>query len=397
MLWKPFTRSQAEHYRVYERWEFMQKVFISYSRKDIDFVRKLAGDLEKAGYDVWWDITDLHGGEDWVRTIPAAIEESGFVIVVLTPNSIASEWVEKEYTQALSLHKKIIPIMLVQSGVPFALNTINYINFSIGEYEDNFKNLLRPLGFTGEPPAVTPFRRVGSSLPVWMRYALPALIGIVILLAFILRPGTTPPPPTPTLDPTSTTTSTSEPPTVTPSATPTSSPASTHTPTITLTPTLTITRTPTITKPPFEFLNLCVLSRADIPAVNVRAGPATYYPTLGSGLRIGKCLTFSSITINEREETWFLVANGQTDLDMQQYEGGWIRRDLLIPEELTGPINLPVVTVTSTPTITPTFTPSLTPTRTPSPTPTDTPIPTDTPTPTFTSSPEPTATDTPIP
>jgi hypothetical protein len=50
----------------------MEKVFISYSRKDIDFARKLASDLEKAGYDVWWDITDLRGGDDWVRTIPAA-------------------------------------------------------------------------------------------------------------------------------------------------------------------------------------------------------------------------------------------------------------------------------------------------------------------------------------
>ena len=27
------------------------------------FVRRLAGDLEKAGYDVWWDLTDLRGGD----------------------------------------------------------------------------------------------------------------------------------------------------------------------------------------------------------------------------------------------------------------------------------------------------------------------------------------------
>src|ERR1051326_1339142 len=108
----------------------MQRLLISYSRKDMDFVRKLAGDLEKAGYDVWWDITDLYGGDDWIRVIPAAIAESQFVIVVLSPNSVLSEWVEKEYTQALSLHKKIIPIMLTTCNVPFALNTINYVNFS---------------------------------------------------------------------------------------------------------------------------------------------------------------------------------------------------------------------------------------------------------------------------
>ena len=113
----------------------MQQIFISYSRKDIDFARKLAGDLEKAGYDVWWDLTDLRGGDDWVRVIPAAIESSGYFLVVLSPNSAASDWVAKEYTQALNLRKKIIPIQLEPGPVPFALNTINFINFSNGEYE----------------------------------------------------------------------------------------------------------------------------------------------------------------------------------------------------------------------------------------------------------------------
>src|SRR6266542_4957876 len=106
------------------------QLFISYSRKDIGFVRKLAVDLEKAGYDVWWDVSDLRGGDDWVRVIPAAIASSDYFAVLLSPNSAISEWVEKEYTQALSLRKKIIPIMLEQSSVPFALNTINYVDFT---------------------------------------------------------------------------------------------------------------------------------------------------------------------------------------------------------------------------------------------------------------------------
>src|SRR5499426_3486852 len=108
----------------------MTQLFISYSRKDVAFARRLAGDLEKAGYSVWWDITDLRGGDDWVRVIPEAIAASDFFLVVLTPNSTVSEWVRKEYTQAISLHKRIIPIMLEQTTVPFALNTINYVDFT---------------------------------------------------------------------------------------------------------------------------------------------------------------------------------------------------------------------------------------------------------------------------
>ncbi|MGE5374134.1 MAG: toll/interleukin-1 receptor domain-containing protein, partial [Bacteroidota bacterium] len=102
----------------------MTQLFISYSRKDTAFVRRLAGDLEKTGYSVWWDITDLRGGDDWVRLIPEAIQNSDFFIVVLSPNSTASEWVRKECTQAISLRKKIIPIMLERTAVPFSLNTI---------------------------------------------------------------------------------------------------------------------------------------------------------------------------------------------------------------------------------------------------------------------------------
>ncbi len=382
----------------------MQKIFISYSRKDMDFIRKFAGDLEKAGYDVWWDLTDLQGGDDWVRQIPAAIQTSQFVLVVLSPNSVASEWVQKEYTQALSLHKKIIPVMLAACEIPFALNTINYSNFSTGEYEDNFKTLLRALGFTGEPPVVTPYKKATWVLPSGARYAIPAILGILLLLFLVFKPWISPPPPTLTPVASPSTTHTPEPSTATASSTGTPTPTATFTPTITPSSTSTKpTLTPSPTKPPFESLSFCVLSVGDFLAINVRTGPGTSYTPLGEGLRVGKCLAFSAVIVNEKEETWLLVAKGQPDLDMQQYAGGWIRRDLLIPEELTGPINLPVVTltptptITFTPTITPTQIPSSTPTRTPSPTATDThtPTPTDTSTPTVT--PSPTDTDTPAP
>ena len=390
-----------EHNRNLQRWDNMQKIFVSYSRKDIDFARKLAGDLEKAGYDVWWDISDLRGGDDWVRTIPTAIETSQFVLVVLSPNSVASEWVEKEYTQALGLRKKIIPVMFESCNVPFALNTINYANFSLGEYEENFKNLLGALGYKGEPPEVAPFRKSTLFIPQGiLKFVIPVILGIILLFAVVFtiqpKPVVTPTI-TPSIPPSVTTTSTPEPATLTVTVTASPTPTKTESPTPTK-PTLTAAPT----KRPFETLGFCVLTLPDVHAINVRSGPGTYYIPIGDPLRVGRCLTFWAI--NE-DGTWFLVANDQTDPAMQQYEGGWIRRDLLIPVDLTGPINLPVVTLTPTPTstltptITPTSTSSSTPTITPSPTATDTPTPTstDTSTPTLTPSPEPTETDTPTP
>lgn len=348
----------------------MQKIFISYSRKDIDFVRKLADDLEKAGYDVWWDITDLRGGDDWVSSLPAAIKSSQFFIIVLTPSSVESEWVRKEYTQALSLRKKIIPIMLVACDVPFALNTINFVNFAVGEYPDNYKSLLGALEFTGQPPTVTP---VVKSVNPLRRYAVfIVIIGIVLLLAFgvTVLPGLMAAPTiTPTVTSSATPTHTPEPDTPTPTASVTITPSPTFTPTsteaATFTPTMP-TLTPSPTKVPFEVLTYCVNSLYAF-TINVRSGPGTTYRVQGEPLSVGKCLTFRGV--NE-EETWLLVAPGQADSTLQQYEGGWIFRELL-GLGLTGPINLPAVTLTPTPLVTPTFTPA--------PTETNTPVPTDTP------------------
>src|SRR5215208_6929490 len=162
----------------------MPQIFISYSRKDISFVRRLAGDLEKPGYEFGGDLTDLRGGDDWPRVIPAAIEASQHVIVVLSPNSAVSDWVEKEYTQALSLRKKIIPIMLERSGVPFSLNNINYVDFTSDDYVGNFNHLLTALGYTGEPPVVTPPAAPTIRL---RKYAIGIAAVGVILIALLAR------------------------------------------------------------------------------------------------------------------------------------------------------------------------------------------------------------------
>ncbi|MEO8355453.1 MAG: TIR domain-containing protein [Chloroflexota bacterium] len=362
----------------------MQKIFISYSRKDIGFVRKLSGDLEKLGYEVWWDVSDLRGGDDWVRVIPEAIEASQFFLVVLSPNALTSEWVRKEYTQALKLKKKVIPLMLTASRVPFSLNTINYVDFtSEDEYAASLNNLLTALGYAGEMP-VAP----AATLPLLLRrYAAPIMIGIVILLALgSLFPFTLPASPT--------STPSTVPPTTqvvfsaTETDTPTLSPTPSATMTFTLTPTSTVTSTqgpaltPSATKPTFEVLIHCVNSLY-ANTINVRSGPGTTYAPLGEPLSVGECLAFRA---RNEEATWLQIAPRQAEVPLQQYEGGWIFRELLGLGD-SGPIDLPAVTLTPTPT--PSETPTVTPTftRTPTFTPTDTASPTATETPTETTTP----------
>jgi TIR domain-containing protein len=371
----------------------MAQIFISYSRKDISFARKLAGDLEKAGYEVWWDLTDLRGGDDWPRVIPKAIEASQYFVVVLSPNSAISDWVEKEYTQALSLRKKIIPIMLERSDIPFSLNTINFIDFTSDDYAASFNNLLNALGYTGEPPVVTP-PASRALLHILRRYAMPIFLGLAVLLALISSLLFTPSAP-PTSTPTDPLPTMTQPDLATLTFTAEAhTPTTTHSPTVTLSPTLTLTSTPTRTftpsptNQPFSRLGLCVLSEY-ANSINVRSGPGTIYAPLGEPLRVDTCLFFSA---RNEEATWLQIAPNQQDTSLRQYEGGWIYRELLGLGTM-GPIDLPAVTLTptptpsETPTITPTFTRTPSLTVTPSETPTETPIPTETETPTETPTP----------
>ncbi|RPJ27799.1 MAG: toll/interleukin-1 receptor domain-containing protein [Chloroflexi bacterium] len=374
----------------------MSQIFISYSRKDIGFVRKLAGDLEKAGYDVWWDLTDLRGGDDWPRVIPAAIAASQAMIIVLSPNSAVSDWVEKEYTQALSLRKKIIPIMLKRSSVPFALNTINYVDFTSDDYVGSFNHLLTALGYTGDPPVVVPTATLAMLL---RKYAVPIAIGILILLAVLARFAFTPPPPatttsTPAVLPTTPFVTFTDPATVSP----------TISSTVTLTPTLTETSTPgpTFTSSPtretFPTLRFCVNSPY-AHSINVRSGPGTIYAPLGEPLLVDECLNFSA---RNEEGTWLQIASNQPRPALEQYVGGWIFRELLgpiDPTDLRAVTLTPTPTPSDTPTITPTFTRTATPvpSDTPTITPTFTHTPTDTPVPPDTETPTPTPTETPTP
>ena len=304
----------------------MEKIFISYSRKDIDFVRKLAGDLETAGYDVWWDLTDLRGGDDWPRVIPAAIEASKYVIVVISPNSAASDWVEKEYTYALSLRKKIIPVMLQRTSVPFALNTINFVDFTSDDYVGNFNHLLTALGHTGERPVVEP----PAALPMMLRkYAIPIGIGAVILLAILAMfvfPPILFPTPTPSGSPT------------TPGVIPTDTNTATVSPNIsataTFTPTITETSTPTSTSltptlPPSGALRLPICIYLRDGRANVRAGPGSDYEIVATVEAKGtNCFFFSSHIKNKDQEIWFQFAEGEP------FAGRWISADVVAATDL---------------------------------------------------------------
>ncbi|HEX2908956.1 MAG TPA: toll/interleukin-1 receptor domain-containing protein, partial [Phototrophicaceae bacterium] len=70
----------------------MPDVFISYSRKDKEFVRRLVKRLADQNYDVWVDFEDIPAATDWWAEICQGIEGSHTTLYVISPDSLESEY-----------------------------------------------------------------------------------------------------------------------------------------------------------------------------------------------------------------------------------------------------------------------------------------------------------------
>jgi internalin A len=105
-------------------------IFISYSHKDKIFVKKLVENLAKDGNKIWWDFDALKGGDDWQKEIERGISQSKYFLVVLTPDSMNSEWVANEIAYAQSKGKRIIPLRLKECDAPIGLIRKQYVDFT---------------------------------------------------------------------------------------------------------------------------------------------------------------------------------------------------------------------------------------------------------------------------
>lgn len=74
--------------------------FISYSHQDEEFARKLYSRLRDSDISVWFAPEDLRGGEKLHQQIDEAIKIYDKLLVILSPNSIKSDWVQEEILKA---------------------------------------------------------------------------------------------------------------------------------------------------------------------------------------------------------------------------------------------------------------------------------------------------------
>lgn len=108
------------------------KVFISYSRKNVDFALRILAALEARDVAAKLDTRDLPKLEDWRRELLGFIREADAVVFIVSPNSIASPVCEWEVEQVAGLNKRLAPIVLERvpdDRIPEAIAKINHIFF----------------------------------------------------------------------------------------------------------------------------------------------------------------------------------------------------------------------------------------------------------------------------
>src|SRR5262245_37887934 len=132
----------------------MTQVFISYSRADRDFVTHLIADLQKGGIDVWIDRQGLRPGmPNWEHALREAIHASDAVLLVASPHSFQSQYVQGELSIAKDSGRPIYPVWAVgerwSDCVPMDLIKTQYVDMRADHYSAGVVEIVAALNGAG--------------------------------------------------------------------------------------------------------------------------------------------------------------------------------------------------------------------------------------------------------
>jgi hypothetical protein len=110
----------------------MKKVFVSYSRNNLEPVTQLIQDMEDMGISAWHDQT-LTGGQRWWDNILENIRTCDIFIFALSPESWDSEACNSELHYVSGLGKTVLPVQITD-GVNLSLLTPPLSEFQVMDY-----------------------------------------------------------------------------------------------------------------------------------------------------------------------------------------------------------------------------------------------------------------------
>ena len=120
----------------------MTQVFISYADADRVVMEKIRNSLRRESITVWTNKTDIQTGEAFEEAIKRGIEQADNVVYLRSPDSVTSSYCHKELDLALSLSKRIIPVLVretdLEKELP-ALRSLHYIDLTDNVKEEDYR------------------------------------------------------------------------------------------------------------------------------------------------------------------------------------------------------------------------------------------------------------------
>jgi hypothetical protein len=120
-------------------------IFISYSHKDRDYAESISKKLLEVGYSVSSTSNEMHVGDNIIEKVTAGIKDADAYILLISRNSVNSEWVMKEQTvialsQLPKIKKRTLPVLIDKVSPPSFLHSNLFFDMS-----DNFDKRLEEL------------------------------------------------------------------------------------------------------------------------------------------------------------------------------------------------------------------------------------------------------------
>lgn len=106
------------------------KVFISYSRQDVDWARSFAQALKNRDISVWFAESDVAPGDSVRDAVESALRDSDVVVAIIGPSYPARPALFFELGAAIGMNKKVVPIVpkeLDPEALPLDLRLRRYV------------------------------------------------------------------------------------------------------------------------------------------------------------------------------------------------------------------------------------------------------------------------------
>jgi hypothetical protein len=181
----------------------LSEIFLSYASADRARVAPLVHALEAEGLQLWWD-RDIDSGQSFHKVIQQALTAAPAVIVVWTNESVQSEWVLNEASDARK-RDRLVPVLLDPVTPPLEFRHLQAADLSDWkgdpadpQFTGLHKGLVAMLGQSDAPrPTVIAARPARQWWQTWPGQALGAggfLIGLSVLVLTLRQVGIIGPP-----------------------------------------------------------------------------------------------------------------------------------------------------------------------------------------------------------